>query len=303
MIKDKKSLVKLINDVHQKTEYEYSLIEKDYYVYVLLKELNNKIDGLLFKGGTCLSQCYKLITRFSEDIDLSLNIEHFTQSNKRSSFKKIILVCENLGFVVLNKENILKHTHSSYNNFIIDYHPMYKNSFVKDYIQLEMVFFQKSFPTTKKYLTNSITNHLYLIKDYEFIKNNNLEIFEMTVQSLERTCIDKVFAVCDYFLRKIETRESRHLYDLYYIIKEIDILNDSFKELVKTIRLLRQKDIKCVSSFDNVNINKVLKQIIKTKYFMNDYNNVTKKLLYDNILDYDEVIKCIDVIIKSKSFI
>lgn len=50
-----------------------ALIEKDYYVTLILKRLNEEIPGLLFKGGTSLSKCYKLIDRFSEDIDLTLD--------------------------------------------------------------------------------------------------------------------------------------------------------------------------------------------------------------------------------------
>jgi len=47
-------------------------VEKDYWVtYVLFAIFNSKIGNeTVFKGGTSLSKCYKLIERFSEDIDL-----------------------------------------------------------------------------------------------------------------------------------------------------------------------------------------------------------------------------------------
>ena len=83
-----------------------SLIEKDYYVTLILKRLNQEIPGLLFKGGTSLSKCYKLIDRFSEDIDLTLDSTHFTQSKKREANKTILRVCKELGFSIENLSEV-----------------------------------------------------------------------------------------------------------------------------------------------------------------------------------------------------
>jgi len=52
------------------------IIEKDFWVCWTLKrvfELDSLKGRLLFKGGTSLSKVYKLIERFSEDIDLSIH--------------------------------------------------------------------------------------------------------------------------------------------------------------------------------------------------------------------------------------
>jgi hypothetical protein len=52
------------------------IIEKDYWVCSVLSYLFNRSpyrQNLLFKGGTCLSKCFDLIKRFSEDIDISIN--------------------------------------------------------------------------------------------------------------------------------------------------------------------------------------------------------------------------------------
>src|ERR1035437_4526535 len=50
-----------------------SFIEKDYWVTFTLKNLAlSKLKSeVVFKGGTSLSKAYKLIERFSEDIDLA----------------------------------------------------------------------------------------------------------------------------------------------------------------------------------------------------------------------------------------
>ena len=61
----------------QKLGYPAYVIEKDFWVTYILDTLFNRINHkhrILFKGGTSLSKCYKLIDRFSEDIDLSLHM-------------------------------------------------------------------------------------------------------------------------------------------------------------------------------------------------------------------------------------
>ena len=54
-------------------------IEKDWWVTLTLKALFKSVYAgfLVFKGGTSLSKCWKLIERFSEDIDIALDPEAF----------------------------------------------------------------------------------------------------------------------------------------------------------------------------------------------------------------------------------
>ena len=49
-------------------------VEKDYWVTYVLKNLSQSKfkDNVVFKGGTSLSKAYRLINRFSEDIDLAV---------------------------------------------------------------------------------------------------------------------------------------------------------------------------------------------------------------------------------------
>ena len=59
-----------------------AIIEKDYYVTIFLDALVKRVPNLIFKGGTSLSKCHKVINRFSEDIDLTLDAENQTQGKK-----------------------------------------------------------------------------------------------------------------------------------------------------------------------------------------------------------------------------
>lgn len=57
------------------------IVEKDYYVTMILKKLSMECPECVFKGGTSLSKCHHMIDRFSEDIDISF-------SNKLSQGKR-----------------------------------------------------------------------------------------------------------------------------------------------------------------------------------------------------------------------
>lgn len=78
-----------------------SIIEKDYYVTEFLRRMTSYQPDMVFKGGTSLSKCYKLIQRFSEDIDL--NVEDRPSEGQRKALKRNILaVVDDLGLSLSN---------------------------------------------------------------------------------------------------------------------------------------------------------------------------------------------------------
>ena len=59
-------------------------IEKDYWVTAALYAIFHSViaDEAVFKGGTALSKCYKLIQRFSEDVDIVVLNNSGVSANK-----------------------------------------------------------------------------------------------------------------------------------------------------------------------------------------------------------------------------
>lgn len=85
---DKDAFRLLLESIHENTGYRMDVLEKDYYVLLILQELAAfQQDGLpaYFKGGTALYKALKTTNRFSEDIDLSVDTRGCsrTQSDKR----------------------------------------------------------------------------------------------------------------------------------------------------------------------------------------------------------------------------
>ena len=69
----KTKLRKYFEDIANKTGFDLSMIEKDYYITEFFKELQNYPNiWLMFKGGTCLNKIYLWYYRLSEDIDFSV---------------------------------------------------------------------------------------------------------------------------------------------------------------------------------------------------------------------------------------
>jgi len=87
---------KLFTDVIRATAEYFSIlptyIEKDYWITHSLSLMSQSNDAgkLVFKGGTSLSKAYRLVNRFSEDIDIAvINSSSFTGNQLKTLIKKV----------------------------------------------------------------------------------------------------------------------------------------------------------------------------------------------------------------------
>ncbi len=83
---DFKELIRLTSEY---LNINQAFIEKDYWVTFVLRKLSNSQykDNFIFKGGTSLSKAYKIIERFSEDVDLAVIVMEGLSNNQ---LKKLI---------------------------------------------------------------------------------------------------------------------------------------------------------------------------------------------------------------------
>ena len=124
--------------------------------------------------------------------------------------------------------------------------------------------------------------------------------FEITTQTIERTLIDKVFALCDYYLSDKVDRHSRHLYDIYKIM-EYTKPDESLSGLVQEVRSLREPLPACPSAKTGVYVNDILAEIVDKEVYRNDYETITGKLLFTYV-PYQTVIGGIKEIISRGYF-
>ncbi len=274
------------------------MIEKDYYVFIILRELTKRIPELVFKGGTSLSKCHKIIDRFSEDVDLSTDVP--VTQGRRKQIKKILQeVINNLGLKIANIGET--HSRKDYNKYTIVYESVFKdnNDLLTSTIVLELTYISTAVPALVL-LIDSMVSNVLIDENKTCADEYSLTHSLIKVQSLERTLIDKVFALCDYYIRKEYVRNSRHIYDIYKIFSQV-IMDKEFKNLVKEVRKIRQTSKVAVSAVDGVNINNILQKIVETGYFERDYEIITSHLIFDKVT-YDEAIKTLIKIKDSKIF-
>lgn len=296
--KDKKSFDIAIRAASRHFNVSPAIIEKDYYVTLVLRELAKQVPDLLFKGGTSLSKCYKIIDRFSEDIDITLDSEHQSQGKRKNLKYTIVEICSNLGLNLLNENET--RSRRDYNCYKIDYCARHSLSGLNPQLLVETVFIVKAFPDEIKQESSMIYDYLKAVGNDEAIAQYELEPFDIRVQTLDRTLVDKVFAVCDYMLDNKTERQSRHIYDLSRLLTLVK-LDDNLKALIKEVREDRKLGTKCYSAQDGVSVPNLLRQMIDTEFFKKDYEDSTEKLLSKPVT-YEEAIKAIEMIIASDVF-
>lgn len=273
----------IIETVARELGRSEQMVEKDTIQSMLLFELAKSDLPFVFKGGTSLSKAYNLIDRFSEDIDLSMN-RRPTQSERVKSKELIIEIAENLGLVLSNPENIK--SRYDYNKYVFKYDSLF--AVIPLEIIIETSYYQSVYPVDK-HVVGSFVGKFCL--DRNIILPVPFEAAEvmMNVQSVERTFVDKVFAVCDYKIQNMQDRDSRHLYDICKLLREVE-LNEELDKLIDMVRDDRMQSKNNPLAQLEYFIPDMLKEIIRSRFYEPDYKNVTQKLLYEDI-SYDYAIE------------
>ncbi len=259
------------------------MIEKDTIQSMFLFELAKSDLPFVFKGGTSLSKVYNLIDRFSEDIDLSMTRKP-TQAERKRSKELIISIAKQLGFTLANSDKVM--SHYDYNMYVFKYESLFFKNPLE--VIIETSYYQSVYPV-EKHVVDSFVGKFCKEKGVNLpIPFEAMEV-SMMVQSAERTFIDKVFAVCDYKIKNMQDRDSRHLYDICKLLGIVQ-LDNKMDQLIDVVRDDRMQSKNNPSAQLDYNIPLMLKEIIKSRFYESDYKDITQKLLYENI-SYDYAIE------------
>jgi len=89
--KNKEDFTRVLNQVAMQTGFLLPLVEKDYYMTLLLSHLRELSPDLVFKGGTCLNKIYFSYYRLSEDLDFSMRLPEYTvtRGTRRKYIQKV----------------------------------------------------------------------------------------------------------------------------------------------------------------------------------------------------------------------
>ena len=284
---DREAFKEVIEQVAEDSGRAAVVIEKDYYVTMILRLLSQKLSNVVFKGGTSLSKGFKAINRFSEDIDITFD-EHIGEARRKKLKNEVLKgVSEELGMPISN----WKETQSDrdYNAYYFSYESVWgiEDDRMLSSVKLETALGSYAFPTEMVSIGSYIFDYFVKRDRLDLAEKYMLDVFEMKLQSIERTYIDKIFALCDYYMQGKSKRYSRHLYDIYKLTGKIDVEN-ALANLYNEIRQHRKKMKNCPSSGDEVNIPKLINGFCDDDFFKNDYQEITN--YFSDYVAYEDTI-------------
>lgn len=222
-------------------------IEKDYWVTLALKTvfLSPIGEEAVFKGGTALSKCYKLIERFSEDIDLVVFRREGERDNQlKSKIKKLTdLVCTVMPEIEL--EGITRKMGMNRKTV----HSYAKGAFsgnygqIRDYIVLEATWLGSPEPYTVSEISSYVSDIMRNTGQSALIEEFQMHPFTVKVLTKERTLCEKIMSLVrfSYTERPYEdlSVKIRHIYDIHMLLGDSTVAgfftSSGFDSLLNTV--------------------------------------------------------------------
>lgn len=245
---DKEAFAFLLSDSSQRSDIRSDIIEKDYYLTLLLWELANKQDTIpaYFKGGTALYKAIGRVKQFSEDIDLTVEVRDCTKSQG----KKRLEAAAN-GYLELcrTKDKERESNQRGSITSVYEYTPIFSVD-QEDALQrfgcvkVEATSFTVSEPT--ELLEVSPLLYLEATDEQRRLLRSNYDVgpFPIRTIKMERIFADKLLAAEFYYQRGMLFDTAKHLYDLVTMTtqRRIKRLLSTPEELVKMLAYKRQEE-------------------------------------------------------------
>lgn len=307
----------VIQNTSDKLSMSKAIVEKDLWVCMILKYLFENFkykDAIVFKGGTSLSKVYKLIERFSEDIDLALdwkvlgykseepykdrsNTKQLKFNDKLNEDTKVFLRDEFLPVLENDFKDSLKGKDYKFyidefdgQTICFDYPKNHKDSSIIQVIRLEIGSLAEPIPASRRKIKT------YIEEVYPEVFDENIQV--VAVDSL-RTFYEKITILHREANRvngNYPTRYSRHFYDVYKILLT-DIKEKSFDnlDLLKAVIEFKKKFYACNwAKYDDImegNI-KLIPSDEALEIFLKDYDSM-KNMLFGEKISFDRIISSI----------
>ncbi len=305
----------LFQQLSFKTGIQPQAIEKDAWVTLVLRLIFNAeiSEHLVFKGGTSLSKAYKLIKRFSEDIDLAVNREYLGFAGELTKGQIRKLRKKSHDFVSTEMVNILQKEFENYNIDNQLFNIEIKNTKISDQdpeiIEIEYKSVFNELPYIKQKVLIEIGARALLkpaedreIKSIisEYYPDNSFDDEAFIVKTIlpEKTFLEKLILIHEEFSKPVDKiryhRMSRHLYDIGEMLSTeygINALKNTilFDEIIAHRKIFTP--IKTVN-YSELLINKL--NIVPPKDFLkkyeNDYLEMQENMIYGDSLNFKSLI-------------
>ncbi len=264
--------VEMIDTLNARTGIALDIIEKDYYVCLILMEIakNQNESKAYFKGGTAVYKILDEMNRFSEDIDLTVKVLDEESNTRNKNRLKQSALGYNLEGLELIKDETIDNKGSV--TGIYKYKSVFSTSEMPLHragkIQIESTSFTVSEPV-QKYTIEPLIYKLAKDEERKILEEKfGVRPFDIEIIKLERMFIDKLFAAEFYYIRNMYTDTAKHLYDITNLYKNAKIksfLNNG-DEVKKLVEYKRQEEKVRKGGIDSNT------KIIDFTYFKKEFN-------------------------------
>lgn len=225
-----------------------ALIEKDYWVTWVLRNLADSplASQVVFKGGTSLSKAYRLVDRFSEDVDLAVLLAGRTPSAIKALLREVHQAAVAMG----TAEELPEVPGNGKRGQIRRVYHRYPHLFeqtkadVTESILLEITAFGQPHPLVRLPLVSYIGEVFAQQGLTAELAEFGLQPFDFTILSVGRTFAEKIMALVRASYAPdpaVEVASKvRHLYDLHHLIAHPEVQglleNDELFALLRAVQ-------------------------------------------------------------------
>jgi hypothetical protein len=285
-------------------------VEKDYWVTKALWHLAQSPLALsvVFKGGTSLSKAYRLIDRFSEDIDLAIHAAEHTDNQRKQLMRKIErTAAQGLSQI---KHDLRESKGSRFRRTVYAY-PKLDDAVnfgqASPQLLIEVNTFTSPEPFERRLLQSLIADFLELRQRTELIEQFSLQEFSLSVLSVKRTLIEKILSIIkdSYSSNPAErlANRIRHLYDICLILrKQENRLFLASDECVSLLKICINDEIKSFDASKSIFDRPLIEAPIFSKIgewrptIDSAYNHAFAALAYGEMPKMEEILDTISLI-------
>jgi predicted nucleotidyltransferase component of viral defense system len=203
-----------------------AFVEKDYWITLALSRLSHSdnVENAVFKGGTSLSKGYRIINRFSEDIDIAIINENLSGNAVKTKIRNIekeitIELTEIVEEGITSKGSMFRKSIFKYPTLLGKVDSIIPNRMI-----VEINSFANPYPNVKQEITSFITEYLTANNQATAVEEYGLQPFSLNVLDKRQTMIEKLVSLFRFSFtenpRRALASKIRHFYDLYYLAKD-----------------------------------------------------------------------------------
>ena len=204
-----------------------AFVEKDYWITLILCNLSNSpfSNSIVFKGGTSLSKGYRLVNRFSEDIDIAMIEEKLSGNALKTKIRNIEKEITT-NFTEIEVPNVTSKG-SMFRKSVFEYPSIISGILSENTakrIIVEINSFANPYPFVQQQIISFIAEFLSVTNQTGAIQEYGLQQFELNILDKRRTMLEKLVSLIRFSFSENPSKELatkiRHFYDLYFLTKD-----------------------------------------------------------------------------------